>query len=166
MNLFSLCWRSSAPGWGTSRHKLNVPSASWPSAPPCPMPKMWPTGWAVAPQLHSISTPMWDLCLLSCTSRSVRINCLPFSWRCFLTDAWLVLTLLHVGLQRESHSDSPAVHGQTSVPRHHEALSLQTSCCVRAVTPSDTTHGHRHPHLLCCWCGSSEVSHYTGMECN
>lgn len=57
---------------------------------------------------------------------------------------------LPVGLQRESHSDSPAVHGQTSLSRHHEALSLQTGGCVCAVPPPDPAHRHRHPDLLCC----------------
>lgn len=68
------------------------------------------------------------------------------------------VTSVVLGLQRESHSDSPALHGQAGVSRHHEALALQTSSGVCAVPQADSPYGHRHPHVLCCWCGSSEVS--------
>lgn len=68
----SLCWRSSARGWGTSPLKSSAPSASWLSARRCPTPRTWLTGWVAAPPLRSTSTPTSGLCLWSCTSRSAH----------------------------------------------------------------------------------------------
>lgn len=83
------------------------------------MPKMWATGWAVAQQLHSISTPTSDLCLLSCTSRSVRKTCLIF----LLYDRFLI------------GSNASSCRASTSV-------TLRLACCPwpnQCIMPSWST---------------------------
>lgn len=55
-----------------------------------------------------------------------------------------------LGFQCESYSDSPAVHGEAGLSRHHEALSLKASRGFRPIPQADSPHSYRHSHFLCC----------------
>lgn len=69
-----------------------------------------------------------------------------------------------LGFQCESYSDSPAVHGEAGLSRHHEALSLEASRGFRPIPQADSPHSDWHSHFLCCWCGSSEVSQHVEIS--
>lgn len=144
--LLSPCWRSSAPGCATSPHRSSGPSASWPSAHPCPTPRTWRTGWAAAPPPPSTSTPTSAPCPWSCTSRwALGSRCRsPFSFLPLFQPL-----LFPAGFQHQPHADPPALHGQAGLPRHHEALSQKAHHRLRAVPQADAAHGHQHPHHVC-----------------
>lgn len=61
------------------------------------------------------------------------------------------------GLQRESHTDSSAVHGKTCVSRHNETLSIQASAGICAIQTPDSSYRYWYSHLLCCWRGATKV---------
>lgn len=147
----SPCWRSSAPGCATSPRRSSGPSASWPSAHPCPTPRTWHTGWAAAPPPPSTSTPTSAPCHWSCTSRWALGQSLPFplSFLPPFSNRRHCLLLSPAGLQHQPHADPPALHGQARLPRHHEALSQEAHHCLRAVPQADAAHSHQHPHHVC-----------------
>lgn len=127
-----LSWRSCLfPGCATSPPRSSGPSASWLSSSP----------------LSNADVAHW----LGCSATSTfnfHPNVAPCPWSC--TSRWgprfrlprgptarfpgLPLPPRPPGLQHQPHADSPAVHGQARVPRHHQAFTqgVPSSSCPHA----------------------------------